>query len=387
MNAGLFTYPWDLDAHGYDRALGEIAGAGFTTVNLATSYHAGKFLLPRNPRHRVYFAEDGAIQFQPDLSRYGRIQPRVHSLAQREKNPVATLIDAARPHGLTYTAWMVCLHNSWLGERYPDTTMHTAFGDPLIHSLSPAHPDARQYLLALVTDLASRYEVPAIQLESPGYMGFIHDYHHEIIGADLDAVQQELLSISFNPVEITGATDAGIDAEGVRTRVADLLDGCWNRGEPVMQGDGPSAKVRALYDDGDYQAYRAWQVDQEISLAEEVSAAIREVSPDTRIFHFAALDGSDADARLVATGDGILCGYASSDADATRRAKAARAFGKTIHGAIRAIAPDTVDPAILAPRVEAWRAAGMESVDVYNYGLMPGVMWDAIAIALTGQPG
>jgi hypothetical protein len=384
MDAGLFTYAWDLEAEGYDAAVGKIAAAGFTTINLATSYHAGKFLLPRNPKRRVYFSEDGALYFKPDLSRYGRIQPRVHSLAETGDDPVTKLHAAIGPHGLTYTAWTVCLHNSWLGERYPDTTMHTAFGDPLIHSLSPAHPDARAYLITMLTDLVSRYEVSAIQLESPGYMGFMHGYHHEIIGADLDAVQLDLLGISFNPVEIEGARQAGIDAEGVRSRVADALDGCWNRGVAVMAGDGPSADVRTLFEDPEYLAYRAWQTDQVISLAQEVRDAVKAASPETQIFHFAALDGSEEDSRLIETGDGILAGYAASDADAASRAGRAAAYGKTVHGAIRSIAPGATEPGVIAPLVNAWRESDVKSIDFYNYGLMPGVMWDAVAEALKG---
>lgn len=385
MNAGLFTYAWDLDAEGYDAAVGRIADAGFTEINLATSYHAGKFLLPHNPKHRIVFPEDGAIYFRPDLGRYGRITPRVHSLAEQDADPVERLQEAMRPRGLSYTAWTVCMHNSWLGVRYPDTTMHTAFGDPLIHSLSPAHPDVRHYLLAMIGDLVSRYEVAAIQLESPGYMGFTHGYHHEITGAPWDAVQEQLMSISFNPAEVASALDAGIDAGSVRQRVADLLDACWNRGVPVMEGDAPSAEAQALLDDGDYRAYRAWQDDQAISLAEEIRAVVKEANPATRIRHFAALDGSETDARLIATGDGILCGYASSDEDAARRASTARQYGKTVHGALRAITPDTMAPADIGPRINAWRQAGVDSIDVYNYGLMPGTNWDALAAALTGS--
>lgn len=385
MNAGLFTYAWDLEAEGYDTAIGKIAEAGFSSINLATSYHAGKFLLPHNPRRRVYFPEDGAIYFQPDLGRYGRIQPRVHSLVGDGSDPVSKLLAANHPHGLSYTAWTVCLHNSWLGARYPDTTMHTAFGDPLIHSLSPAHPDVRSYLVSMLSDLVSRYDVAAIQLESPGYMGFLHGYHHEIIGVDLDAVQQQLLGISFNPVEIEGARHAGIDAEGVRLRAADLLDACWNRGVAVMSGDDPSPEAQAFLADAEYLAYRAWQTNQAISLAEEVRDAVKAANPDTQIFHFAALDGSEADDRLISTGDGILAGYASSPDDATRRAGIAAMHGKTVHGAIRAIAPDTTDPATLAPLVNAWRERGVASIDVYNYGLMPGIIWDAMATALKGR--
>lgn len=379
MRDGLFTYAWDLEDEGYDVAIGKIAEAGFATVNLATSYHAGKFLLPHNPRRRVYFPEDGALYFKPDLSRYGRIQPRIHSLAERDQDPVTKLLEAIRPHGLTYTAWTVCLHNTWLGERYPDTTLHTAFGDPLIHSLSPAHPDVRAYLVSMIGDLISRHDVAAIQLESPGYMGFLHGYHHEIIGAELDTVQQQLLGISFNPVEVEGACKAGIDAEGVRARVAGLLDACWNAGVPVMEGEKPASGARDLFDDADYLAYRAWQTDQVIALAEEIRSAVKANNPNTQVLHFAALDGSDADSRLIATSDGVLAGYASSDEDARERATRAAAFGKPVRGAIRAIAPDTVDPTVIAPRFAAWEDAGVTGVDVYNYGLMPGGMWDAVA--------
>ena len=68
MKAGLYTYAWDLEAAGYDVAVAQIAGAGFTAVNLATAYHAGKFILPRNPKAKVYFAEDGSLFFMPDLT-------------------------------------------------------------------------------------------------------------------------------------------------------------------------------------------------------------------------------------------------------------------------------------------------------------------------------
>lgn len=149
-----------------------------------------------------------------------------------------------------------------------------------------------------------------------------------------------------------------------------------------MDGDTPSNEVRALFDDGDYRAYRAWQTDQVISLAEEIRETVKTANPETQIFHFAALDDTDEDNRLIATGDGILCGYASSNEDASRRAKAAASHGKLIRGGIRAIAPDTVDPLVIGQRIDGWRAAGVHGVDVYNYGLMPETHWQAVGDAL-----
>lgn len=386
MRAGIYTYAWDLEASGYDRVAGELAAAGFTAINLATTYHAGKFLLPRNPRRRVAFAEDGALYFQPDLAKYGRIRPRVSSFVSADGDPASRVQRSAAAHGLDYVAWLVCLHNSWLGERYPDATMHTAFGDPLIHSLSPAHPDVRAYLVAMIRDLVARHEVAAVELESPGYMGFLHGYHHEIIGVELDPVQQRLLGISFNPAEIAGATEQGIDAERLRARVAALLDARWNRGVAVMDAQGPVAEAASLLDDPELHAYLGWQHGQVVSLMELIREAIAHASPATHIRHFAAMDAAtppdDADIALLETGDAILAGYATSDDDARARAMAAKALGKQTWGMIRALAPDMTDPAEIGPRVEAWRAAGVDGIDIYNYGLMTQPMLDAVSAAI-----
>ncbi|MDQ3656275.1 MAG: hypothetical protein M3457_14515 [Chloroflexota bacterium] len=387
MDAGLYTYAWDLEDEGYDRAVGRIAEAGFTAVNLATSYHAGKFILPHNPRCKVYFAEDGALYFQPDLSKYGRLQPRVSSFVSADGSPVTRLQESAARHGLSYVAWAVCLHNSWLGERYPDTTMHTAFGDPLIHSLSPAHPNVREYLLAMVGDLVARHEAAAIELESPGYMGFTHGYHHEIFGVVVDPVQEELLGISFNPVEIAGATEAGIDAEGLRRRVAALIDACWNRGVAGQVDGQPTAEVRALFDDAEFVAYRAWLHEQVVSLSGEIREVIRHTSPATRIRHFAAMatgDNTGIDAGLLNTGDAVLAGYAATPDDVATRMAALAAVDQPIWGMIRVIAPEVVEPEAIAPLVDAWRAAGVDGIDVYNYGLMPERIFRALGARLNG---
>ncbi len=385
MKAGLYTYAWDLEAEGYDRAVGRIAEAGFTAVNLATSYHAGKFILPHNPRRKVWFAEDGALYFQPDLTKYGRIQPRVSSFASANGSPVGRLQESAARHGVSYVAWTVCLHNSWLGERYLDTTMHTAFGDPLIHSLSPAHPDVREYLLAMIEDLVSRHEVAAIELESPGYMSFTHGYHHEIFGVEIDPVQEALLGISFNPVEIAGATDAGIDAEGLCARLASLIDACWNDGVALEVEGEPSAESQALLDDADLGAYRAWLNDQVVSLGNEVRDVVRQTSPATEIRHFAAMAAGDTigiDRDLLNTGDAVLAGYAVTPDEVARRMAALDGVDQPIWGMIRAIAPEVVEPAAIAPLVEAWMAAGVAGINVYNYGLLPERTFVALGEAL-----
>lgn len=385
MKAGLYSYAWDLEAEGYDRAVGRIAEAGFTAVNLATSYHAGKFILPHNPKRKLYVAEDGSLYFQPDLTTYGKIQPRVNSLVSADDSPVTRLQDVARIHGLEYVAWVVCLHNSWIGEQHPEVTAHTAFGDPLFHSLSPAHPDVREYMLAMIGDLVSRHDVSAIELESPGYMGFHHDHHHIMYGVVVDSVQAELLGVSFNPIEVAGATSAGIDVEGLRSRIAGLVDACWNEGMAMEIGGAPSARAQAILDDAELTAYRAWQHEQVVSLSAEIREVIQERSAATEIRHFAAMaagEGGAIDASLMATGDTVLAGYAATPEDVAPRMAALESLDMPKWGMIRAIQPEVTDPAQIEPLVSAWKAAGVTGVDVYNYGLMPDRTFRALSEAL-----
>lgn len=378
MQHGIFTYPWDLADHGYEAALGEIAGAGFTNINLAMQYHNGKFLLPRNPKRRVYYAEDGAISYKPDLSRYGAMKPRLHSLVTDDSSPADEVNNRKERFGLNLVAWTVCLHNRWLGEQFPEAVQHTVFADPLYNSLSPAHPLVREYMIAHVTDLASRYDLRAIMLESPGYMGFVHGEHHEIIGTDLDPVQRDILNLSFSDYEVQQAQAEGIPAEMLRGLTAAVMDASFNQGVKLANEDGePTTTVKSLVNGGLPQ-YMVWLKQQELSLAEEIRDAVKAVVPDTEIWHFAKLDGSPEAAALAALGDGSLAGYASSDEDAATRVHDAGQLGRPVRGAIRAIAPDTTIPAQIPPRLAAWEKAGVTGVDVYNYGLMNGVIWDAV---------
>jgi hypothetical protein len=387
MQAGIYTYSWDLAAEGHDAALGRIAGAGFTAVNLATSYHAGKFLLPHNPRSRVYFAEDGALYFRPDPTRYGRIQPRVSRLVDGDgADPLTRLDRERRQHGLDLVAWVVCLHNTWQGEQHPDCTLHNAFGDPYVHSLCPAHPDVQDYIIALLGDIVRHAEIAAVELESPGYMPFVHGFHHEILGVDLDATQRMLLSLSFNPAEMERARAAGIDVERLRQRVATTLTSIWE--DERVRDCAERDDVQRLLADPDFAAYCTLREHIVTDLVGHMTTAIHEANPQTEVRLFAPLgvreDTGQPYAGLAAIGDAALAGYAQSDDDARQRATRLREEmgAKPVYGMVRAIAPDTTDPATIAPRVAAWRDAGVDGIDFYNYGLMTLPMLDAIGAAL-----
>ena len=61
--------------------------------------------------------------------------------------------------GLAVNAWLVPLHNTRLGQAYPDITVENAFGDRYVYSLCPSSPDAREYAIALCKDVTDNYPV------------------------------------------------------------------------------------------------------------------------------------------------------------------------------------------------------------------------------------
>ncbi|MEI9902878.1 MAG: hypothetical protein WDN06_02025 [Asticcacaulis sp.] len=65
MPFGFYAYPWNL--HDPRTDLAQMKDAGMGHVAVAASYHAGKFLQPRDPRARVYFP-----RMAPSISSFRR---------------------------------------------------------------------------------------------------------------------------------------------------------------------------------------------------------------------------------------------------------------------------------------------------------------------------
>src|SRR5262245_27511081 len=121
----IYAYAWDIVERGLPNLVENLGWLGLNTVTLAGAYPAGKFLRPSGERGKVYFPEDGTVYFRPDPSRYGRIKPIANHILD-DHDVFAELTQAG---GIAVNAWMVLLHNTRLGEAYPDATVENAFGD------------------------------------------------------------------------------------------------------------------------------------------------------------------------------------------------------------------------------------------------------------------
>ncbi len=369
----VYLYAWDLLDEGAPVVCDRLRAAGADTVALATSYHAGKFVRPHGLSGKVYFPDDGTVYFRHDPARYGRIRPVPHPMLEHV-DPLEVLAETAPD--LARVAWTVCCHNSRLGQAHPDLVTRNAMGDGLVYSLNPAHPEVRQYLVALATDLATRYDLEAVTLETPGWLPYAHGYHHEFAMLPLDPWIELYLGLCFAPETVSAATAAGIDAEGLRRRVAGRIE-AW-LGLDVAPGERAAEWLQAdLVTDGELRAYLYWRCRSVAALVAEIRAALPQ-STELRVIPSVQrptakgwIEGSDL-ALLAAAADRLeVCFYEPSAAavrddlfDVRQRIGA----DARLNAVLRPSHPDLAAGAETVAAALALKAGGVEGLAFYAYG-------------------
>ena len=224
MQTSIWAYPWDLLDEGVEAALDKIAGMGMDAVSISASYHSGKFMSPRNPKHRIYFPEGGVIYFRPSEAKFRDIPITPCTSHLAANNVFASALRHSERIGLQLTAWFVGTHNSRLAAKHPEFAVRNAFGDSYIYALCPSHEAVREYLHVLLDDFLSQYAVQAVELESVGYLGFYHGYHHEAYSVNLGPFEQALLALCFCPGCQRMGIDAGIDVEKIQFGICSTID-------------------------------------------------------------------------------------------------------------------------------------------------------------------
>ena len=368
----IYTYSWDLAERPVAAFASEIRALGLNTVTLAGSYHAGKFIRPRGKGGKVYFPEDGTVYFRPEAKRYGRIKPVENSL-NASRDFFAELTKA----GLPVNAWMVLLHNTRLGEAYPDVTVENAFGDRYVYALCPSAPDARAYAVALCRDISDRYPILGISAESPGFAPYVHGYHHEFALMKQNRWFDNMMGLCFCDHCRKGAKAAGIDADGLRARVRADVDS-WLASDFDLPDDMAEAFWLAdTRSDGELGRFLSWRGDVTTSLVAEIRSAMRADAAFAIIPSVARPTGGawyeGSDLRALANAAGIIeaCFYEPSaervkvDAwDVKRRLRGEGA----IRGILRPAHPDLKSRGEVVAAVQGLHAAGITDVAFYNYG-------------------
>lgn len=398
-----YAFAGDLVDEGVDAVLENLQQrAGVTGISPAFVYHAARDVFPHNPSRKVDFADRGAFFFPPERSLYEglRIQPRV-SPAALEHDVLEETCRKASARGLSVHAWTVFLHADRPEENL-DCVTQNAFGDRYPTDLCPANPDVRDYVRAVVADVA-RYDVETIVGESLQYHGLEHGHHHERYFVELGARGRFLLGLCFCEYCLARAGDAGVDGRGVQAAVREELQRVFDApppaDEPELERDGLAAIA-----DGGLSAYldaRAETVTTLVAEAAEVAAAggtrLALMDLSGAIKGYASGRPAGAPAADIAWRVSLdlprlgrvspeleVLGYAADvdrlrlDLEAYRQQLGEASIGL----ALRPSSPDCDTPENLAAKVRLARELGVARVDFYHYGFVRLAALDWIREAL-----
>lgn len=282
----IFVAPWDLQDVGPRELFTWARDQGLNTIYLASAYHAGWFLHPHNKGHKAYMVEDGACYFHPNPKEYAAtlLKPLVASMA-RDRDWCVEACEMARELGLKIFLWTVCLHNTRLGLLHPDATCRNVYGDSYPHALCPSHPDAREYVAALLRDQAKRCAPDGFLLEATHYhrgrthgnlAGGIAGHHHERDGLPMPPLEQHLLNLSFAPTDLASAEKAGVNVARLTQQVREHLD-AWFASAPRRETSRPNTLATFQEACPDLARYETLLHEQTETLIEQIKgdAALR----------------------------------------------------------------------------------------------------------------
>lgn len=379
MTVAVYAYPWNF--HELDADVARVRGLGAGEISLAASYHAGKFIQPGDPKARVWFPEDGTVYFRPRKA-YGVVQPQVSALTT-ERDVLAEL--CARDD-IAVNAWTVLLHNTRLGMLHPELTVRNAFGDAYPYSLCPSQRAVRAYAVTLCADLAENYRLKSLLLETPGFLTYGHGFHHEFAQVAPNAWLDAMLGLCFCQPCREGAKRAGIDADGLATRICSAVD-TWLAGGPDQSLEDWNTS------DPDLAAFHRFRCDVVTSLVADIRAAVnpavkvKVIATCQRPHATAYLEGHDL-AALDAVSDGLeLPLYQASP-------EAIVADGRYVLDLVspsrtsvilRPGYPDMSREADLVAALKGLRDLGIGDCAFYNFGMLRPANLEWLRNALTQQ--
>lgn len=374
MYKGLYVYAWDLADEGLDEVLPRVRDAGLNTLTLAASYHAGKFLRPHGKSGKVYFPKDGTVYFRARPERYGHVKPLVNPLVE-EFDALAELEHGAPD--LERVAWVVCCHNTPLGERHPELTSRNAFGDAYPYSLCPAHPAVRDYVVNLCADLVDRYDLAGLALETPGWLPYDHGFHHEFAMVPLDRFAKTLLAMCFADATRHAAAAVGINADRLQARTREVLERYLAADLAVPPAMATEWWLAEIVGDPEWVAFLHWRC----RVVAELVAAVKAALPaPTRVAVIPTVQRPSAAAWVEGSDLGLLARAADALEVPAYHASAAevgldawdvrRRAGDDakLHFILRPSFPDLANGAETVAAVRALQPIGPAGLAFYNYG-------------------
>ena len=314
----LFLHAWDLQDEGVDGMLDWMRAAGLNTLCLASTYHHGWFIHPQHGGHRAFMTEGDVCYFRPRKKFYEHTRLRLKPSRLCAKKDWFGEVGKRLGSDMRLVAWTIGAHNTSLGLEFPELTQRNVYGDSLPHALCPANRDVREYLKAIVRDLAVNYPLWGVQLEAFGWMGFSHGHHHERDLVGLSPLEQELMGLCVCTACSSQAELAGVEMNLVKQAIKQTLDDSF-REAPNRPKNHPANMAEFEAAHPTFEKFLAWRRSFFQSFVSEIKQSSLK-GTDCRLLLQTGFDASSKE--LV---DGFGCGaYQKNAVETARICRAAR---------------------------------------------------------------
>lgn len=373
----MYVHPWDLFDEGPGSVLENLREIGVSTISVATSYHAGRYILPHNPVRKVFVAEEGVVYFDFKHEYFvGSVIKPCKTRKFGDRDVLKEVCEYSKSYGVDVSSWTVLLHNRRFALKYPELALVDPFGCRDENFLCPNRPESRAYVLALSENIVGSYDVGSIQLESAAYpAGIAHGNHHENFGVRIDPTVSYLFSMCYCDHCRRKALEHNLDLDEKLPAIRKIL------AEKINED---SDRPADLAEEGvllDLQRYGLEKIhDFKAACTEEVyslvSDGVKEVDPNVSveaIVDSATHFNQGFSFEHVPPGlDGVdLVAYYPETSEVVRRVVGAlsKVKGETrIYPCIRITYPVVRDNAQLAEVVGALSRLDISGINFYNYG-------------------
>ncbi|MFC4116998.1 hypothetical protein [Nonomuraea zeae] len=395
MDSSLYVLVEDLRGEGVEKVLDRVRGYGVAGITVGAVHHESRDITPHG-LSKLTLRHDGAhFDLPGDLFAELRLVPPAGYT-----DAFDGLLDACRARGLKVHGRTVFLRNGTLGAQHPDVSVRNCFGDRGFPTdLCPAHPEVRQYAVALARSVA-RLGVDSVVAEGLHYRPLKAERSFVPLGP-MDAY---LMALCFCDFCMARASDLGVDAGMAREECARIVGGLLE-GDAPAEGEVTRAALTA-YAGPDVVGYARARCATVTSLVSQVADAVASegsrlvfVDPTGAVKGYrdglpspvlAAYDGWQLGVDPVALSDLMLSFTVLAYArDATRVADDVDAYlrsvgkDRQVRAVLRPGYPDSDSADRLTAKVHGARAAGAHAVDFYAYGLASHPVLDRIPHALS----
>lgn len=373
----IYVHPWDIFDETDNELLKYLESTGIGAVNVASPYHAGRFLLPHNSRRRIFSAEDGVVYFRYDgrYFRDGPIKPAESSVFNN-RDVFGELSPNAIDSGISMNGWAVINHNSELVSRYPRYAMIDPFGNRDSNYLCPNRKDVKSYTIGVIGNISEKYDVQTIQLEAISYQnGLSHGNHHEVLGARIDPTISYLFSMCYCGECIETAKDYGINIGQKAELARKLIDLRLTESGEVSQGTSREIISEDLMENdlGDLLEFKERNTrDRFESMIERVAEIGYEVDlqvVSSNEFYFnEGFDVSNLPNHLNTLNLTFYYPDAETIGTKIRKTLNTMTSGRNLNACIRITYPMIREGNSMNSVVESVRSTGVSGINFYNYG-------------------